>query len=66
LNCKCGRGNQRGNRQGDESEFRFRHALKIKSDFQAHVIFLVFVTENVTVVRGELLVVWLKAWPIGS
>jgi hypothetical protein len=57
LNCKRGWGNQRGNWQGDESEFRFRHALKIKSDFQANVIFLVFVTENVAVVRGELLVV---------
>jgi hypothetical protein len=57
LNRKRGWGNQRGNRQGNESEFRFRHALKIKSDFQAHVIFLMFVTENVAVVRGELLVV---------
>jgi hypothetical protein len=57
LNCKRGRSNQRGNRQRDESEFRFHHTLKIKSDFQPDVVFLVFVTENVTFVRGKLFVV---------
>src|SRR5215211_4962324 len=57
VNCKRGWCNQRGNWQGDESEFRFRHALKIDSDFQPHVVLFVFVPENVTVVRGEFLVV---------
>jgi hypothetical protein len=61
LNRKRGRGNQRGNWQSNESEFRFRHGLKIKSDSQAHVIFFVFVTKNVAIVRGELFVVLVES-----
>jgi hypothetical protein len=33
-----------------------RDALKLKSDSQPHIVFLVLVTENVTVVRGELFI----------
>jgi len=55
LNCKGGWSNQRGNGQSD-SNSGFHPALEIESDPQPHVIFLVFLTENVIVMRGEFLV----------
>src|SRR5689334_8215137 len=57
LHRKIGWGNQRGNRQGNESEFRFRHGLKIKSDSQTDVVFLVLITKDVAVVRSKYLVI---------
>jgi hypothetical protein len=45
-----------GRRPRKTANSGLRHALKLKSDSQPHIVFLVLVTENVTVVRGELFI----------
>ena len=42
-----------------------RDALKLKSDSQPHIVFLVLVTENVTVVRGELFILVAESLTVG-
>jgi hypothetical protein len=45
-----------GHRPQKAANSGLRHALKLKSDSQPDIIFLVLATENVTVVRGELFI----------